>query len=323
MQACAPQALRGRLAGVIAFPVTPFDAEGALDVDGLRANAAWLVDADHVSAVVAPSGTGELFALSPDECAAVTAATVEAVAGRVPVIAGVGFGARVAADLARRAEAAGANGVLVMPPYYAQPDPRGLVAYYRQVADATELGVLPYARDSAAFTPEVLEDMARSIPNLVAFKDGRGDLRLFQRLREHIIECFGPERLAWLCGVGDDLVGSYFAAGAEGFTSSLACFWPEASAELYRLALRGDFTHLAAFHRRVVRPLYELRQRGRGFEVAAMKAAMDLLGYPAGPVRPPLATLSDRDRSDLETILRRLEVPTATERSRLLTSVGR
>src|SRR5919204_3896910 len=84
MQACAPQALRGRLAGVIAFPVTPFDAEGALDVDGLRANAAWLVDADHVSAVVAPSGTGELFALSPDECAAVTAATVEAVAGRVP-----------------------------------------------------------------------------------------------------------------------------------------------------------------------------------------------------------------------------------------------
>jgi dihydrodipicolinate synthase/N-acetylneuraminate lyase len=130
------------------------------------------------------------------------------------------------------------------------------------------------------------------------------------------VERLGAERLAWLAGVGDDLVGAYFAAGAEGFTSSLACFWPEASAELFRLASSGDFQGLAAYHLRVVRPFYELRQRGRGFEVSVMKAAMEILGHPAGPPRPPLGLLSERDRADLAEILKALDVPTAADRAR-------
>jgi 5-dehydro-4-deoxyglucarate dehydratase len=320
VQACSPDQLRRRLSGAIAFPITPLRADGSLDVRGLSANASWLPAGGHICAVVAPSGTGEFFALTPEECATVTEVTVQAVAGRVPVIAGVGVNASMGAELARRAEAAGADGVLIMPPYYAQPDPRGLVRYYQQIAEATRLGVMPYARDAAVLTPEILDELTRSIPNLVAFKDGRGDIRLFQRLREHVVERFGSERLAWLCGVGDDMVGAYFAAGAEGFTSSLACFWPEAAGQLYRLASSGDFEGLAAFERRVVRPIYELRQRGRGFEVSIMKAAMDILGHPAGGVRPPLGTLSARDRADLEEILRQLEVPRAAERNTLVHS---
>ena len=309
------EALKAQLRGPIAFPITPFAADGSVDLSAVARNAAWLPERG-VCALVAPSGTGEIFALSPDECAAVTAATVASVAGRMPVIASVGFNARIGADLAARAEAAGANAVLVMPPYYANPDPQGLLDYYRQIAAATSLGVLPYARDAAVFTPELVEQLARSVPNLIAFKDGRGDVRLFQRLREHVVERMGADRLLWLAGVGDDLVAAYFAAGAEGFTSSLACFWPEASAELYRLASSGDFDGLRRYHARVVRPFYELRQRGRGFEVSVMKAAMELLGHPSGPVRPPLGTLSARDRADLQAILRHLEVPTAAERTR-------
>ena len=76
----------------------------------------------------------------------------------------------------------------------------------------------------------------------------------------------------------------------------------------------GDFRELARFHERVVRPLYDLRQRRRGFEVAVMKAAMELLGHPAGPVRPPLADLSTDDRAELRAILERLRVPTAASR---------
>src|SRR5207302_10021922 len=135
--------------------------------------------------------------------------------------------------------------------------------------------------------------------------------------REHVVDRMGAERLVWLAGVGDDLVGAYFAGGAVGFTSSLACFWPEASAELYRLASTGDFEGLREYHRRVVRPFYELRQRGRGFEVSVMKAAMELLGHPAGPPRPPLGQLSDRDRADLRALLERLEVPSAASRARV------
>jgi 5-dehydro-4-deoxyglucarate dehydratase len=314
--ATPPEALKARLRGPLAFPITPYAADGSVDLAAVRRNAAWLPELGIV-ALVSPSGTGEIFALSPDECAAVTAATVEAIAGRIPVIASVGFNARTGADLARRAERAGADGVLVMPPYYATPDPQGLLEYYRQIAAATSLGVLPYARDAAAFTPELIEQLARRVPNLIAFKDGRGDVRIFQRLREHVIEQLGAERLVWLAGVGDDLVAPYFAAGAEGFTSSLACFWPEASRELYRLASGGDFEGLRVYHERVVRPFYELRQRGRGFEVSVMKAAMDLLGHPAGPARPPLGALSERDRADLRAILDRLQVPTAAERARI------
>jgi len=310
-----PEVLKAHLRGPIAFPITPYAADGSVDLGAVARNAAWLPERG-ICALVAPSGTGEIFGLSADECAAVTAATVEAVAGRIPVIASVGFNARVGADLARRAEAAGADAVLIMPPYYALPDPQGLLEYYRQIAAVTSLGVLPYARDAALFTPELVEQLAQRIPNLIAFKDGRGDVRLFQRLREHVVERLGAARLLWLAGVGDDLVGAYFAAGAEGFTSSLACFWPEASAELYRLASGGDFDGLRRYHERVVRPFYELRQRGRGFEVSVMKAAMELLGHPAGPVRPPLGALSARDRADLQSILQRLEVPTAAERAR-------
>ena len=139
-------------------------------------------------------------------------------------------------------------------------------------------------------------------------------MRLFQRLREHIVERFGAERFVWLAGAGDDLVAPYFAVGAEGFTSSLACFWPEASLELYRFARDGDNVGLADFHRRVVRPFYDLRQRKRGYEVSVMKTAMELLGYPAGPTRPPLAELSADERRELQAILVRLEVPTAADR---------
>ncbi|HEY3080007.1 MAG TPA: dihydrodipicolinate synthase family protein [Chloroflexota bacterium] len=324
MSTTGPEQLKTHLRGVLAFPITPFRDDGAVDLDAVRRNASWLVGSG-LAAVVAPSGTGELFSLSPEECADVTAATVEAVGGRLSVIASVGFGPRVAADLARRAEEAGADGVLVLPPYYGQPDPDGLLAYYRAVAEATALGFMPYARDAAAFTPALAEQLAREQPTFVAFKDGRADVRLFMRIREHVIERLGEERLVWLGGVGDDLVGPYFAAGAEGFTSSLACFWPEASVELYRLASAGDFTALGRYHQRVVRPFYELRQRRRGFEVSVMKAAMELLGHPAGQPRPPLGRLSAADRDDLRTILERLQVPSAEQRraaARQTTAVG-
>ena len=308
-----PAALGPLLRGVLAFPITPYGADGGVDLDAVRANASWLA-ASGVHALVAPSGTGELYSLTPEECSAVVEATVEAVDGRIPVIAGVGFGSQQGALLARRAERAGADGVLVLPPYYAHPDPDGLVAYYRDIAAATSLGVAIYARDGVVLAPAQMERMVREIPNLVAFKDGRGDVRLFQRLREHVSEQLGADRMVWIAGAGDDMVGPYFAAGAEGYTSSLACYWPEASLELLRLAKSGEYAELSRFSARVVRPFYELRQRRRGFEVAVMKAAMELLGHPAGPVRPPLGELSADERAELRVIIERLRVPTAAQR---------
>ncbi len=310
-----------QLRGPLAFPITPYAADGSVDLAAVARNVDWL-PGTGISAIVAPSGTGECFALTSDESLAVMRATVQTVAGRLPVIGSVGISAHAGADLATAAESAGVDALLMLPPAYATPDPRGLLRYYSEIAAATGLAVLPYARDAAAFTPGLVERLALDIPNLVAFKDGRGDVRLFQRIREHVTERFGADRLVWLAGVGDDLVAPYFAAGAEGFTSSLACFWPEAAAELFRLASAGDFAQLRSFETRAVRPFYELRQAGLGFEVAVMKAAMEILGHPAGAPRPPLGQLSDTQRVDLSAILDWLHVPTATLRGRELAALN-
>ena len=305
--------LRDSLRGALAFPITPYAADGVVDLEAVRENAA-LLAGSPVTAIVAPSGTGEFFALTPGEANEIVAATVEA-AGDKPVIAAAGVGPRLGAELAQAAARAGAAAIMIVPPYYGKPDPDALIAYYAEIAAASSLPVIPYARDSALFTPAMAERLVNDVPNVIAFKDGRGDVRLFQQIREHVNEQCGEDRVVWLAGTGDDLVGPWFAAGAEGFTSSLACFWPEASGELYWLASTGDYAGLAAYHQRVVRPIYALRQRRPGYEVSVMKAAMEILGYQAGPARAPLANITSHERDELAALLTRLEVPTRADRA--------
>ncbi len=307
-----PEQVRTSLRGALAFPITPYAADGSVDLDAVRDNTAFLATSD-ISAIVAPSGTGEFFALTPEEAIAIVKATVEA-AGDKPVIAAAGFGPRLGAHLAKESEAVGAAAIMIVPPYYGKPDPQALITYYADIAAATSLAVIPYARDAALFTPKMAEQLATEVPQVIAFKDGRGDVRLFQQIREHVVDKLGADRLVWLAGTGDDLVGPYFAAGAEGFTSSLACFWPEASAALFQLANSGDYAGLATYHQRVVRPIYALRQRRLGYEVSVMKVAMEILGHKAGPVRSPLANVTEADRAELTQLLSELQVPTAAER---------
>lgn len=294
--AMSPSELRSRLEGVIAFPVTPFTADFELDLGPLRENCEQMV-AHGIHAVVAAGGTGELYSLTPDEHRRVVGAVVEAVRGRAPVIAGVGYGVALGRALARGAEQAGADGILMLPPYYVGADPEGLLDYYRHVASATSLGVFPYSRDWVNFTPKALHRLA-DIPNAVAYKDGQGDLRAFSRLRQAV-----GDRLLWLGGVGDDMVGGYFAAGAKGFTSSIANFMPEVAVELFDQAKAGNFERVRAITATKVQGFYDLRIRRKGYEVAMVKEALELLGRRAGPVRPPLVNVTPADRDALREVL--------------------
>lgn len=304
--------IRTALHSAIAFPITPFDAEDRVDLDAVRINASFLATS-RVGAIVAPSGTGEIFALTPEESLAIVKATVE-VADDKPVIAPAGFGPALGARMAGEAEAVGAAAIMVVAPYYAKPSADGLIEYYKRIASGTSLPIIPYARDAASFTPAILERLCNELPQVIAFKDGRADIRLFTQLRDHVNHACGEERLIWLGGSGDDLVGPYFAAGAVGYTSSLACFWPEASMEIYDLAAPGDFAGLRAYHDRMVRPIYQMRQRKPGYEVSVMKAAMEHLGYVAGLSRAPLQNLDEAERVELGRILDELEVPTRRDR---------
>src|SRR5918996_1535656 len=141
-----PNTLRNKLSGVIAFPITPFKDDLSLDLPGLHHNLTKLLE-HPISAVVAAGGTGEMYSLTPAEYARVIELTTHAVEDRVPVIAGVGFGQRLAVEMAQAAEKAGADGILAFPPYYPQADDEGLFEYYRSIGEATSLGMLIYSRD--------------------------------------------------------------------------------------------------------------------------------------------------------------------------------
>jgi 5-dehydro-4-deoxyglucarate dehydratase len=279
-----PLELRQGLNGVIAFPVTPFNADLSLDVPGLRKNVRALLK-HPICAVVAAAGTGELHSLLPAEHLSVVTATVEEVHGRVPVLAGTGFNPPLAEELARRASSAGADGILAFPPYYPSPDDEGLFAYYRGIAEATTLGMLIYSRDWFNPGPAFVERLA-GIPNLIGWKDGQADLRRYQMIRQRL-----GDRLHWIGGAGDDMVPGYFSIGIRTYTSSIANVAPRLSLRLHELASAGGGDELAKLMNELVIPLYTLRARRKGYEVSAMKTMMEMIGLAGGPVRPPLVDL--------------------------------
>jgi 5-dehydro-4-deoxyglucarate dehydratase len=291
-----PTTLRNKLSGVIAFPVTPFKADLSLDLAGLHENLTKLLE-HPISAIVAAGGTGEMYSLTPAEYTRVIELTALAVEDRVPVIAGVGFGQRLAVEMAQAAEKAGADGVLVFPPYYPQAEDEGLFEYYRAIGAATRLGMLIYSRDWATFNAEMVERLA-SIPTLVAWKDGQGDIRRLQMIMNHV-----GDRLHWIGGAGDDMVAAYFSIGITTFTSSIATVAPRLSLKLHELATAGDAEMLTGLLDRCVIPLYALRARRKGYEVSAMKAMMDMVGLNGGPVRPPLVNVTAEEEDELRAIL--------------------
>ena len=294
-----PQELRKKLGGVIAFPVTPLKADLSLDLEGLRKNVKSLL-AHRVCAIVAAGGTGELFSLTPEEHLQVVGATVEECGGRVPVIAGAGFGPDLAVRLARQAADSGAGGILAFPPYYPNADEDGLFAYYRSIAAATPLGMFIYSRDWVAPSPASVERLAGMIPTLVAWKDGQGDIRKLQT----IIRRLG-DRLHWIGGAGDDMVPPYYSIGIRTYTSSIANVAPRLSIQLHESAAAGDAATLKRLMHDYVTPLYAFRARRRGYEVSAMKAMMTLLGMPAGPSRPPLPEVRPEELEELRSMLDR------------------
>jgi 5-dehydro-4-deoxyglucarate dehydratase len=291
-----PNTLRSKLSGVIAFPITPFKDDLSLDLPALRVNLNKLLEYP-VAAIVAAGGTGEMYSLTPAEYLRVIELTALAVEDRVPVIAGVGFGQRLGVEMAQAAEKAGVDGLLVFPPYYPQADDEGMFEYYRSIGQATRLGMILYARDWARFTPAMVERLT-ALSNLVAWKDGHGDLRQLQTIMHRV-----GERLVWIGGAGDDLVGVYYRTGIRTFSSSIATVAPALSLKLHELAAADDSEALAELLETCVIPLYELRSRRKGYEVAAMKAMMDMVGLTGGPVRPPLVNVTSTELDELRTIL--------------------
>jgi 5-dehydro-4-deoxyglucarate dehydratase len=285
------------LKGVFGFPITPLRKDLSLDLDALAKNVDEMTR-HPFCAIVAAGGTGELYSLTPQEVEDVVRVTVEATQGRMPVVAGTGFNVPLGVDIAKRVAKVGADLLLVLPPYYNNAPETGLFDFYAAIGEATELPMMVYSRDWAVFSPEMVARLADRVPTLKAWKDGQGNGRVYQRIMQ-----YNGDRLAWYGGLGDDTVPTYFAAGVQAYTSSISNISPKVSLALAEAGLARDFNKLDELMAKYVHPLYAFRERLKGYEVSAMKTAMEMIGKPAGPVRPPLQNTRDQDVDALRKVM--------------------
>ena len=291
-----PLTLQAALRGVLAFTPTPFTSDNTLDEDGLARHVDFLCRSG-VHAVFVCGGVGEFFALDPAEYRACIRIAVEAAARRVPVVAGIGHDTRTACVLAAYAEQAGADGLLVHPFYFASPPDDGIVAHYRALASASTLGMVVYHTKESVYTPALLARLAE-IPSVCALKDEVGDLKTFGEMRELL-----GARLAWIDGMAELLLAPYLAAGAQAMTTGIVNFAPALSLAVWQAGMAGHAAELAELLARKVRPLARLRERRKGYAIAVVKEAMNLLGLPGGALRLPLLPLLPADRDELRKTL--------------------
>jgi 4-hydroxy-tetrahydrodipicolinate synthase len=279
---------------VLTAMVTPFTRDGALDADGTAALAAHLVDSGNDGLIVNGT-TGESPTTSDEEKERVVRAVVEAVGDRAHVVAGVGTNDTAhTCELARQAEKAGAHALLVVTPYYNKPPQAGLQRHFETVADATGLPCMLYdipARTGAPIATETLLRLAEH-ERIVAVKDAKDDLAASS-------EVLANSDLAYYSGT-DMLNLPLLAIGACGFVSVVGHLVARQLQELAAAYFDGDVLRAREIHQALV-PAYVGVFRTQG--VITTKAALNALGLPAGPVRPPLCDATDdqvaRLREDL------------------------
>ncbi|HEV2376288.1 MAG TPA: 5-dehydro-4-deoxyglucarate dehydratase, partial [Streptosporangiaceae bacterium] len=280
--------LADRLRGLLFFPVSPFQPDERVNPDVFREHLRARLAAGP-GAVFACCGTGEFFSLDPDDFAALVSTAVQEVGGRVPVVAGIGYGTTLARHFVHAAEQAGVDGLLVMPPYLVDGGQAGLRRHYDSLADSTGLDLILYQRDNAIFAPATVVALARR-PNVIGFKDGYGDLDLLQRI-------IGAVRVSGLAAgfrffnglPTAEVTGlAYLAMGVSLYSSAVFCFAPDIAMEFHDALRRGDGARVNLLLDAFYQPFAELRRLRAGYSVSLVKASVRAQGLDVGPVRPPL-----------------------------------
>ncbi|MFF0094146.1 5-dehydro-4-deoxyglucarate dehydratase [Streptomyces canus] len=284
--------------GVLSFPLTSFHDDGTLDPDGFRAHVAAQI-ATGPGAIFPACGTGEFFSLDEDEYRQVVTIAVEEAGGRLPVVAGTGYGWAQAVRFARIAEEAGADALLVLPHYLVAGPQDGLVAQLEQIAARTRLPLIAYQRGQVAFGVDAFRRVAE-IPGVIGLKDGHSDLDRLQRLT-----LAAPEGFLFFNGASTAEIQAraYATVGVPAYSSAVHAFAPEIANAFFTALRDGDDGTVEKLLREFYVPLVELRDRVPGYAVSLVKAAARLRGRPVGPVRAPLTDPSAADLADLERLL--------------------
>jgi 5-dehydro-4-deoxyglucarate dehydratase len=291
--------------GVLFFPVTPFTESGDVDTERLAQHVANGVDAGPGGVFIA-CGTGELHAVDASELGTIVRTAVDVVGGRVPVYAGAGGSIAQAKAFARVAEEAGADGLLLLPPYLVEMPQAGLVDYTRAVTDVTELPVIVYNRNNARYTEASAVEVAH-IDTVVGFKDGTGDLDQVARIVRAVTDSLAPTGKAFqfFNGLPTAEVSqqAYRAIGVTLYSSATFAFAPELALAFYQALETDNESLIAALLRDFFHPLVRLRDKVPGYAVSLIKAGVTLEGIDVGAVRPPLIMPTADDVAELRAII--------------------
>ncbi|TBL75772.1 dihydrodipicolinate synthase family protein [Paenibacillus thalictri] len=288
--------IKQKIRGINAINVTPFDANLEIDWPSLEKNVAFLVE-NGIQAVYPCGNTGEFYALTLDEAKAVTKFVTDVTAKKALVIAGVGYDAKTACELARHAEQCGADGLMVHQPIHPYLMENGLIDYYEQIAASTSLPLILYVR-TETISLEVIRQTAK-LPNVIGVKYAVNHLPTFTKTVQNI-----DEDIVWICGTAEMWAPYFFAAGAEGFTSGLVNVDTKLSFQMLEALQQGRFAEAMAVWNQTV-AFEELRAKfSNGNNVSVVKEAMFQLGLiPNSLVRPPIGQLSDKEKEQVSEIL--------------------
>jgi 4-hydroxy-tetrahydrodipicolinate synthase len=280
--------------GVIPAITTPFREDLSLDPNGL----ATLVDhviRDGVNGVLANGCTGESWALSTTERDTVFRTVVSAASGRVPVVAGCSAitSAEVSGKI-RQAAAAGCNYVMVSPPWYVMPGPKEIATFYAQVLETTELPVLLYniPRRTGVQLPVALIDELADHPNVAGVKESSKDWGILSEVIRRT-----RDRISVFAGFASYFGLAALTEGADGYMDSGTPVFGTTSTRFFKAATTGDLDTARRLQIEMASMLDKFF--GLGTFPASVKAALEILGRPGGPTRPPIAPLDLAQREIL------------------------
>ncbi len=285
--------------GIITALLTPFQPDGSLDLATLRTRIAWQLDRG-IHGLLVGGVSGEYVNLSPEERRQVLQAALEAVGGRVPVIAGIlEPNTRQAVAAAREFEALGAQALLLLTPFHNLPTAAGILSHFRTVHDATALPILLYnnpGRTGIELDLALQEELA-TLARIVGVKECRRDLAIVSEQIRRARPGF-----AVLSGE-DDLVLATLVLGGAGAILTGGNILPALFLDIFQLVQRGEVAKAVELHHRMMPLILAIYTRNHPFP---LKEAMALAGMPVGPARPPLAPMDEGQRQKVRAALRDL-----------------
>ncbi len=299
----SPEDLRRALgSGLLSFPVTHTTSDYAFDEAAYREHLQWLGQFD-VAGLFAAGGTGEFFSLTTHEVSQVLKATVAEAPDTLPIMGAAGYGTAIAVEMARQAEADGADGILLLPPYLTELPQQGLFEHVARVCAATSLGVVVYHRANARFDSTTVERLAERHPNFIGFKDGVCDIDLLTTLHARL-----GDRLLYVGGLptAETYAMPYLELGVTTYSSAIFNFAPRWAVEFYDAVSTHQREDVQARLRDFVVPYIEIRDRQAGYGVSIVKGGLTAAGRPAGPVRPPLTDLTPEELAELTDLVKKV-----------------